>query len=124
MLLDYLDQRQIPSCVATSSSHGFARQVLELVGIRQRFQFVVTAEDVLQGKPFPDIYLEAAHRLNVQPWEMLVLEDSHHGSCAGVAAGACTIAVPGDHSSDHDFSRVHYRANSLADPRIIEILGP
>jgi beta-phosphoglucomutase-like phosphatase (HAD superfamily) len=57
--------------------------------------------------------------MRVAPSNMLVFEDSHHGSTAGVASGACTIAVPGPHSDEHDFSRVHYRANTLADPSIL-----
>lgn len=121
-LLDFLDSVKIPRCVATSSSRRFALEVLQLVGISQRLDFVVTAEDVAQGKPAPDIYLLAALRMQVAAVNMMVLEDSHHGSRAGVAAGACTIAVPGPHSDDHDFSGVHYRAQSLSDPQILRIL--
>ena len=121
-LLDYLDRRQLPRCVATSSSRRFASQVLQLVGIDARIDFVVTAEDVSQGKPAPDIYHAAASRMQVAAENMLVFEDSHHGSRAGVAAGACTVAVPGEHSHDHDFSGVHYRADTLADPVIVQLL--
>ena len=122
-LLDFLDSKRMPRCVATSSSPKFANEVLELVGIAHRLDFVITADDVAQGKPAPDIYLSAATRLRVAPVNMLVLEDSHHGSRAGVAAGACTVAVPGPHSIEHDFSGVHYRAHSLADPQILRLLG-
>ncbi|GAB5403748.1 MAG: HAD-IA family hydrolase [Aureliella sp.] len=117
-LLDLLDQHQIPRCVATSSSHRFAKLVLTQIDVLKRMAFVVTADDVANGKPAPDIYLEAAERMRVAAENMLVLEDSHNGSRAGVAAGACTIAVPGEHSADHDFSHVAAIANSLADPLI------
>jgi beta-phosphoglucomutase-like phosphatase (HAD superfamily) len=53
---------------------------------------------------------------------MLVLEDSQHGTRAALAAGACTIAVPGDHSRDHNFAGVFHVANTLADPRIKQLL--
>jgi pseudouridine 5'-phosphatase len=122
-LLDALDRTQRPRCVATSSSAEFANSVLSQVGILQRFQFVITAKDVPQGKPFPDIYLAAAARLQVDPAEMLVLEDSHHGCRAGITSGACTVAVPGPHSEDHDFQGVHYRASSLLDPGIKSLLA-
>lgn len=115
-LLDALDDRNLPRCVATSSPHHFAREVLGTVNLLARIDFVVTAEDVVHGKPYPDIYLEAARRMAVSSEQMLVLEDSHHGARAGVASGACTIAVPGSHSQDHDFLGVHFRANTLADP--------
>ncbi len=122
-LLEELDMRQLPRCIATSSPHHFARQVLEIIGLSDRFDFVVTAEDVEHGKPAPDIYLKAAQRLGISAHEMLVLEDSHHGSRAGLTAGACTVAVPGDHSQDHDFTGVCYRATSLADEGIVGLLG-
>lgn len=122
-LLDALDRNKMPRCVATSSSHRFANEVLTRVGVFERFNFVVTAEDVVRGKPAPDIYHRAAEGMQVAAENMLVLEDSHHGATAGVASGACTIAVPGDHSADHDFSGVHFRANTLLDPHIVTLLS-
>lgn len=122
-LLDYIDHLQLPRCVATSSTPDFAATVLSLTGLESRVEFVITASDVAQGKPAPDIYLEAARRLQVEVGEMLVLEDSHHGSRAGIASGACTVAVPGEHSREHDFAGVHFIADSLADPRIRHLLA-
>jgi HAD superfamily hydrolase (TIGR01509 family) len=123
-LLNLLDQHKIPRCVATSSSYRFAEEVLKRVQVFERFHFVLTAEDVQHGKPAPDIYQLAAERMNVATENMLVLEDSHHGARAGVASGACTIAVPGDHSESHDFHGVHFRANTLNDPYIARLLSP
>ncbi len=121
-LLDELENRGLPRCVATSSSKAFADKVLSIVALSDRIDFVITPVDVLAGKPQPDIYLAAAERMGVQVRNMLVLEDSHHGSRAGVASGACTVAVPGPHSEEHDFSGVHYRAQSLVDPGLWQIL--
>lgn len=121
-LLELLDSRELPRCIATSSPQHFAQRVLEIIAMQDRFDFVVTAEDVPHGKPAPDIYLEAARRMGITAIEMLVLEDSHHGSRAGLAAGACTVAVPGAHSHDHDFSGVCYRAISLADAGIASLI--
>ncbi len=122
-LLEHLDRLATPRCIATSSTHHFVRSVLDIIDMHDRFDFVVTAQDVTSGKPSPDIYLEAARRLGVAPQELLVLEDSHHGTRAGLAAGACTIAVPGEHSRDQDFSGVFCLAHSLKDPRIVDVLG-
>ena len=121
-LLDLLDSQNRPKCVATSSTQSFAQRVLSQVGIFERFNFVITASDVANGKPFPDIYLAAAARMSVPALEMMVLEDSHHGCKAGVDSGACTIAVPGPHSTDHDFTGAHYRADTLLDPAIPNLL--
>jgi len=121
-LLDTLDTHRIPRCVATSSSLRFAREVLAGISVLDRVDFIITAEHVPNGKPHPDIYLGAATRLGVTAHEMIVLEDSQHGSKAGIAAGACTVAIPGEHSRHHDFRGVHFIAESLADSRIRELL--
>ncbi len=121
-LLDALDAKEIPRCVATSSTLRFAREVLSGIAVLNRVDFVITAEHVTHGKPHPDIYLGAASRLGVQPHELLVFEDSQHGSKAGMSAGACTVAIPGDHSRHHDFSGVHFVADSLADKRIYALI--
>ena len=117
-LLELVEQKNLPRCVATSSSRAFAKQVLGTVKILDRFDFVITAQDVSKGKPAPDIYHAAAERMSVATQNMLVLEDSHHGATAGVLSGACTIAVPGEHSINHDFQSVAYVADQLSDPNI------
>ena len=54
---------------------------------------------------------------------MMVLEDSEAGCQAGAAAGAAVVAVPGDHSRNHDFSGATFVARTLEDQRIYEFLG-
>ena len=117
-LLDLLDARGITRGVATSSGPEFAHDVLSRVGLLERFAFVLTSADVLQGKPNPEIYQTAAQRLGIEPSGMLVLEDSQAGCKAAVAAGAFAVAVPGGHSQRHDFSGARFVAETLADPRI------
>jgi len=117
-LIDALDARGIPRGVATSSGPDFAHDVLGRVGLLDRFAFVLTCDDVAQGKPHPEIYELAARRLGVEPARMLVLEDSQTGCRAAVAAGAVAVAVPGGHSRRHDFTGAHLVAESLADHRI------
>jgi HAD superfamily hydrolase (TIGR01509 family) len=122
-LLDALAAAGIPRGVATSSGPEFASEVLGRLGLLGRFAFVLTSADVVQGKPHPEIYLTAARRLAVPPERMLVLEDSHNGCRAGVAAGAVVVAVPGGHSHRHDFAGARFIASSLADARIPAELG-
>jgi beta-phosphoglucomutase-like phosphatase (HAD superfamily) len=55
--------------------------------------------------------------------EMMVLEDSENGCRAAVAAGACTVAVPGEHNLGQSFDGVKFVAESLLDPRIRAALG-
>jgi HAD superfamily hydrolase (TIGR01509 family) len=122
-LLAALEQRAIPKAIATSSRRSFALRVLDTFNYRQRFSPILTSEDITQGKPHPEIYLKAAERLGVPSDEMLVLEDSQNGCRAAVAAGAITVAVPGDHSRGHDFTGAALVAESLRDKRIYRWLG-
>lgn len=123
-LVETIARRGLPRGVATSSGPDFAHDVLARVGLRDRFEFVLTSADVVHGKPNPEIYLAAARRLAVDPAEMLVLEDSQAGCRAAVAAGAAAVAVPGGHSRRHDFTGARFVAESLLDPRIYALLGP
>ena len=84
---------------------------------------MLTSEDVQEGKPHPEIYLLAAATHQVDPAEMLVLEDSVLGSQAGVASGAVTVAVPGRHSLGMDYGHVEHVASSLADSLIYDLIG-
>lgn len=121
-LLDALERAEIPKAIATSSVPELVAPCLETFDLPKRFQFILTADDVVNGKPNPEIYLKAAKRFGVSPSEMMVFEDSHNGCLAAAAAGAFAVAVPGEHSQEHDFSKASLVANSLADPRIYDVL--
>ncbi len=121
-LVEALVARGLPRAVATSSGPAFAHDVLARVGLLDRFAFVLTSADVVNGKPDPEIYLAAARRLDVDPAAVVVFEDSQAGCRAAVAAGAVVVAVPGGHSRRHDFSGARFVAASLADPRIGALL--
>lgn len=122
-LLDCLERGGVPKAIATSSPRRFVTNVLSRFDLEPRFQFVLSSEDVVEGKPHPEIYLKAARRLGVEPRRMMVLEDSQNGCRAAAAAGAITVAVPGGHSRQHDFSCATLVADTLADPRIYELVG-
>jgi HAD superfamily hydrolase (TIGR01509 family) len=122
-LLGILETAKIPKAVGTSSGRRFVTDVLSRFGLEPRFEFTLTAEDVVEGKPAPEIYLTAAKRFGIDPSEMMVLEDSQNGCRAAVAAGAFAVAVPGGHSRTHDFSGAAFIADTLADRRIYDALG-
>ncbi len=122
-LLDALEQYDIPKAIATSSGRSFVSNVLARFSFEPRFEFILTAEDVLEGKPHPEIYLKAAARFGVPTDQVLVLEDSENGCKAAVAAGTFAVAVPGGHSCRHDFTGATLKVDTLGDPRIYEALG-
>lgn len=119
-LLERLEQLEIPKAVATSSHLKFANIALNQFDLMPRFNFVLTAESVVNGKPHPDVYLLAAKKMELEPSQLLVLEDSVTGSQAAAAAGTTVIAVPTKHSVGCDYSHVDHVVQSLEDPVIFE----
>jgi HAD superfamily hydrolase (TIGR01509 family) len=122
-LLNALETAKIPKAVATSSSRRFAENILSRMGWLSQFQFLVCGDEVTHGKPDPEIYLTAAEKMHRQPVELMVLEDSHNGCKAAIAAGTFAVAVPAGHSHAHDFSGAAFIADTLADSRIYQALG-
>ena len=118
-LLKTIDDTKLPRAVATSSHRQFADRALEHFDLKRGFQFVLTAEDVVRGKPDPEVYNLAAERLAVETAEMIVLEDSVIGSRAAAKAGAFTVAVPTEYSRDQDYSHADYVARRLDSPDVL-----
>ena len=122
-LLAALEQADIPKAIGTSSGRRFVASVLGRFNLEPRFEFILTAEDVVEGKPAPEIYLKAAQRFGLEPGRLVVFEDSQNGCRAAVSSGAIAVAVPGGHSMTHDFAGATLVADSLADPRVYELIG-
>lgn len=83
-----------PLGLASSSNRPLIDLALELAGIDRLFRATVSSEEVARGKPAPDVYLEAARRLEVDPGRVAAIEDSHNGIRAARAAGMRVIAIP------------------------------
>jgi HAD superfamily hydrolase (TIGR01509 family) len=93
-LLAFLGERGLPLAVATSSSRRTTERHLGRAGLLGHFHALATRDDVVRGKPHPDIHLEAARRLGVAPERCLAFEDSNTGLTAAYAAGTLAIMVP------------------------------
>ena len=83
-----------PLALASSSNRELIVLALALLGVADRFQAIVSSEEVARGKPAPDVYLEAARRLAVSPDRAAAVEDSHNGIRSAKAAGMRVIAIP------------------------------
>ena len=83
-----------PLGLASSSNRPLIDVVLERSGLERCFRATVSSEEVAHGKPAPDVYLEAARRLGVEPARCIVIEDSHNGIRSAKAAGMQVIAIP------------------------------
>jgi HAD superfamily hydrolase (TIGR01509 family) len=83
-----------PLAVASSANGNLIDLVTELAGLADAFRATVSSEEVERGKPAPDVYLEAARRIGVEPTACAAVEDSTNGLRSAHAAGMRVIAVP------------------------------
>jgi HAD superfamily hydrolase (TIGR01509 family) len=86
-----------PLGLASSSNREIIDLVLQLAGLADAFAVTVSSEEVARGKPAPDVYLEAARRLDVPAAECAAVEDSTNGLRSASAAGMYVIALPNPH---------------------------
>jgi HAD superfamily hydrolase (TIGR01509 family) len=119
-LVDLLEARGVPRAIVTSTRRERALQKLEAVGLRHRFDTIVTGSDIAHPKPAPDIYLLAADRLGVAPGCCVVIEDSLPGVQAALAAGMTPIQVPDLVAPDADARALGHRiVESLVQARAL-----
>jgi len=83
-----------PLAVASSSNREVIDVALQLAGLTRCFAVTVSSEEVPQGKPQPDVYLETARRLGVTATRCMAIEDSQNGILSAKAAGMRVIAIP------------------------------
>ncbi|MDQ3669830.1 MAG: HAD family phosphatase [Actinomycetota bacterium] len=83
-----------PLGLASSSNRELIDLVLGLTGLTACFKATVSSEEVARGKPAPDVYLEAARRLDADPVACTAIEDSENGILSAKAAGMRVIAIP------------------------------
>lgn len=118
-----LAKKKIPLAIATSSSRRYLERVFAPHGLLDHFGFVLTCEDVIIGKPDPEVYKKAARRLGHSPEAMVVLEDSVHGVTAAKAAGARCIAVPHERVPRAGLKAADLIVAGLEDPILFAKLG-
>ena len=122
VLLDRLHRLALPAAVATSSRQSYADRLLVRHGLKDRFDFVLTSEDVTLGKPDPEIYRLAAARFGVPAQTMLVLEDSPAGVAAAKGAGAVAVGVPHGHSPEDGLRAADLLVARLDDPTLLHLI--
>jgi beta-phosphoglucomutase-like phosphatase (HAD superfamily) len=122
ILLDRLKRRRLPIAVATSSRRAYTERLLCRHRLEDRFEFVLTSEDVSRGKPDPEIYIRAAERFGVPAESMLVLEDSPSGVAAAKAAGARVVVVPHEHSPASGLTAADLVVTRLDDPALLHLI--
>jgi len=103
--------------LASSSNRELIDLALELLGVAHLFAATVSSEEVACGKPAPDVYLEAARRLGIEPARAAAVEDSQNGILAAKAAGMRVIAIPNRHfpPDEQALARADVTLGSLAE---------
>jgi HAD superfamily hydrolase (TIGR01509 family) len=86
-----------PLGLASSSNRELIDAVLDAGGIAACFRATASSEEVARGKPAPDVYIEVARRLGVEPPACVAVEDSHSGILSAKAAGMRCVAIPNPH---------------------------
>ncbi len=115
-LLAYLEKMQIPRAVATSSSGSKAKAILDRVGLWQYIPHLTGGDEVKDGKPAPDVYLDAAKKLGVNAPRCIAFEDSETGITAALAAGMRVIQIPDLIAAERTLAPpIFYLASSLLD---------
>jgi HAD superfamily hydrolase (TIGR01509 family) len=122
-LLDRLEECGVPRAIATSSGREYVEYVFAPLGLLGHFAFVLTADDVRQGKPAPEVYETAAARFGLAPADLVVLEDSLNGVRAAKAAGARVVMVPHAHTPAADRTEADAVVPSLAARELWAMLG-
>jgi HAD superfamily hydrolase (TIGR01509 family) len=128
---EMLDDLTLPKSIGTNGPRQRAMEALRILGIAHHFgERLTTFEDVVEGKPAPDVYLLAAERAGFAPAQCLVVEDSVTGVMSAVAAGCLTLGFTGSqlHRSEHALKLVELGAHAVFDdmgqlPDLISAMG-
>lgn len=92
--LDYLRKKNIKTAVATATDFERTKQYLTQIGIYDKFDGIVCATMVENGKPEPDIYLYACEQIGEKPCDCIAVEDSPNGIRSAYRAGLSVVMVP------------------------------
>lgn len=122
-LIAAIREAGVPFALATSAKAAWAGQRLEIMGISDAFDKVLTGDIVSAHKPNPEIYLKATQALGVDPAETLAIEDSPSGIRAARDAGLYTIAIRTRWMRGVDQTYAHVIVDSLRDIDIAALLG-
>lgn len=115
-ILDYLKQNGIKTAVATATPIELTLQHLTKIGVKDKFDKIVSAKQVANGKPAPDVYLYACEQIGENPSDCIAVEDSPNGIKSAYAAGCKPVMVPDLTQPDEEIKPLLYGvADTLAD---------
>jgi len=108
-LLKYLEDKNIKKAVATSSNREVALNLLEKANILHYFNYVLCGDEVKKSKPDPEVFLNVAKKLDVNPRNCIVLEDSEAGTIAASRGRMKAIIIPDLKEPDKEIEELSYK---------------
>ncbi|MBQ5851240.1 MAG: HAD family phosphatase [Lachnospiraceae bacterium] len=115
-ILDYLRQNGIKTAVATATPIELTLEHLTKIGVKDKFDKIVSAKQVANGKPAPDVYLYVCEQIGENPADCIAVEDSPNGIKSAYAAGCKPVMVPDLTQPDNEIMPLLYGvADTLAD---------
>lgn len=123
-LLISLKHNNIKTAIGSSSPKELIITVIEKFQLGKYFDCIVSGDEVKEGKPKPDIYLEVSKRIGVNPEECIVIEDSRNGVLAAKNAGMKCFGFRNVNSGNQDLSKADIIVDSIRniDIEIIKVL--
>lgn len=113
-IYEYSRDKKLKIGLATSSPQILVKSVLKKLSLENSFDVVVSAENMKHGKPHPEVFLECAGLLGVQPNECVVIEDSVNGVIAAKAAQMRVFAVPdAEHKNLKQFAAADWQCENM-----------
>lgn len=117
-ILEFLREKGIKAAVATATPIELTYSHLEKIGVKDKFDKIVSAKQVAHGKPAPDVYLYACEQIGENPGDCIAVEDSPNGIKSAYAAGCKPVMVPDLTQPDEETAPLLYACvPSLADIR-------
>jgi HAD superfamily hydrolase (TIGR01509 family) len=120
-LLAELAAADVPAAVASTSPAQWVVAAADRIGVRCLFRAIVSGDEVRRRKPAPDVYLEAARRLGVNPTRAIAIEDSAPGIAAAHAAGMKTVAIPHWLTERHDLNSADLRVAHAGELSLVRL---
>src|SRR5476651_2590826 len=113
----------VPCCIGSSTHRENITTILPVLGFEGRFGGMVTAEDVAQGKPHPDVFLKAAAKIGRAPTRCVVFEDAFAGIEAARAGGMKVVGVATTHPAEELAGKVDRVVQRLDELSVEDLLG-
>lgn len=121
-ILEYLRRAGIPAAVATATPPERTEKYLQLTGIREYFTKIISATQVKEGKPSPDIYLFACEEMGAAPGECMAVEDSPNGVLSAYRAGCKVVMIPDQTQPEEELRKLLYGCVPSLD-QLAELIG-